>query len=154
MIEQAVKSSGKLLFMAPDKMRWQQNTPSDFVMTINGSKAQIKVAETKVQDFNTSSNRLFKELANIIVGGINGSIFSDTKSYTFAYKSVSDGEEVTLVPRSAQVRRYIGSIVITFDKEWLANRIEMIDSNAESTIIVLKNRVLNTDVNSNQFVQQ
>ena len=148
---EAAKSEGMLYFLAPDKMLIEQTKPSKFALSFRANQAQIKMGEAPVQDLNASANRMLRELNRIVVGGINGTIFSDTKNYSIDFRTTNGITSATLVPKSAQMKRYISAIHISFDKEWLATQIETVESNGNKTTIKLHSKKTNTPIENQKF---
>lgn len=143
---------GKIYFATPDKMRWEQNKPSSFLMVFAGKSAKIKIGEAAVQEFNASSNRMFKELSGIIIGGITGEIFTNQKNYKITFEESRGRTKATLVPQNKQMLKYISSIEMIFNAEWLAEQIVMNEVNGKKTTIDFTAMKVNNPISANLFI--
>lgn len=145
-------SQGKIYFAAPDAMRWEQNKPSSFLMVFAGKSAKIKIGEAAVQEFNASSNRMFNELSSIIIGGITGEIFTKQKGYQITFGESNGLTKATLVPHNKQMRKYIASIEMVFNAEWLAQQIVLNEGNGNKTTIDFTAIKINNSLPANLFI--
>lgn len=151
-LSQPAVSKGNIYFSSPNKMRWQQNSPSPFLMVFTGENATIKVGASPVQEFNASSNRMFKELSTIILGGITGELFEEKKNYDITFTAINGATKATLIPQNKQVRRYISSIEMIFNKDWVAEQIILNEGNGNKTIIIFSAIRINDSIADNQYI--
>ena len=149
-LTQTVESSGRLYYMSPDKLLWSQIKPASYQMLLTDNNIIIRTDKGE-ENLNLSSNRMFKELSKIIVGGINGSLFNDYKNYNMMVQQLPDKTTITLTPKNNQLKRFLNYIVVNFDAEWLATDILIHENGGNSTLVIISDRIVNNDINPSIF---
>lgn len=153
-VESLVKpavSQGVLYFSRPDKMRWEQKMPISMILTIDGVRAQIKQGDATAKEFDLSTNKMFGQLGAIITGGITGIIFRDHKNYTITYTKTSGQTKAKLEPKSRQLSRFIASIELSFNSEWIADQIVIVESTGSKMVIDLRSIKINNTIDHSLF---
>ncbi|MGL4957118.1 MAG: LolA family protein [Bacteroidales bacterium] len=144
-------SKGKMYFVSPNKICWEQSVPSSFLMVFEGENVKIKIGENEMQNFSTSSNRILKELNAIIIGGVTGELFSNSKSYEISFSEVDRKVKAQLIPQNKQMRKFISSIKMVFSADWLAEQIVLTERNGNITTINFKALKINTSISDSFF---
>ena len=76
MMEEVLVSRGRFLFKKENKVRWEYLEPIVYAIIINQNRFIIN-NDGKISEFDTESNKLFKEINNMIVMAIQGNFVDD-----------------------------------------------------------------------------
>ena len=145
-------SEGKFAFKQADKLFWEYASPYQYRFTMNGDKIMIDTgANREVIDVNSS--RIFKEISKIIISGINGSgIFEDNR-FAAKFNIGQHDYQIVLTPKQRNLRQMFSSITIIFDNtDYTVNTVEMREANNDVTIIIMKNKQINIELDDEIFV--
>ena len=80
MLNQNVVSTGKMYYQRSDKLRWEYVTPYKYSFILNGSKVKIN-GPRRSDVINVQRNKVFKEIANIMMSSVVGNCLTDTGSF-------------------------------------------------------------------------
>lgn len=144
-------SEGRLFFKQKDKLRWEYTKPYIYEFVMNGDKVMINSGATK-NIIDIQSSKLFREISQIIVSGINGSgIFEQTKFTAQCMTGASD-HLVVLVPKQKEVKQLFHKIYVHFNKsDYTVNAVEIEELNGDKTFIEMKNKQINKELNDEIF---
>lgn len=151
LLSEAQKSDGVLLYSAPNALVWEQQNPSKFAMLFIDNTVKIKENDSPTQTINSNAHKMFRELRNIIIGGISGTIFSDTKNYNIESESTDIGFYVRFVPKSIAMKKYLSHFSIQLNAEFLASSIELVEKNGNTTKIQFSHIQLNKTIDKKKF---
>ncbi len=140
-----IESKGKFWFRKPGILRWEYTEPYKYIIVINQGKIIIK-DEDKKNEFDVKSNKAFQELNNIIVNSVNGTLISSDK-YNYEILESKESWLVKLFPKDPQMKKIMSSIELYFLKtDMSVNRIKMVESDQDYTMITLRNKKYNESV--------
>lgn len=143
-------SKGVFYYKQANKVRLEYRQPVKNIIVMNEGKMTIQdEKQTKQTDMKRS--KVFQQLNKIIVGSINGTLFS---SKEFSYKIFEDKQQlqVELVPASKMMRNFISKIVLTLEKRnFTAQSIEMIEPSGDNTVLTFSEKTLNGLIPDNLF---
>ena len=77
-LENDIESSGHFSFKASDKVRWEYLQPYKYLIVINGTQMWINDGK-KIKKYDTESNKMFKEINDLMVGMLQGKILNSKK---------------------------------------------------------------------------
>ena len=80
-LSEKIISKGHFVFKKDNLLRWEYNTPSKYLIVINKEKVMIK-DEKKTSKYDMNSNKVFKEINDIMVSCVQGTIFKSNKFKT------------------------------------------------------------------------
>lgn len=147
-------SKGKMLYLQPSSFRWEYLTPYSYTFAIANGKAVIKSAQGKTE-IDIRSNRLFAEIASIMMSSVTGECFAGNKDFTFSLFSSADKKlyMAELVPQKREIKQMFKAVKLFFlpDKK-VVNKIIMTDRSGDETVIELKNIVLNEEIEAVRFI--
>ena len=142
---------GKLSFKQPDKLCWEYLKPYQYRFTINGSKVMVR-SETNQNVIDANGNKMLNEISKIIISGINGSGIFDEKKFTTKFSVGAGDYQVELTPKQKELRQMFSSITITFNKnDYSVNTVEIKEVNGDSSLITMKNKQFNINLNDEIF---
>ena len=150
MLTDKVISKGKFYFKRESKVRLEYLLPTKNLIVMNGAKMLMK-DEKKTQQMDMHRSKVFQQLNNIIVGSINGNLFS-SKDFTVKFFESNSQVNVELKPVSKMMKNFLSTIVLLLDKkDFTATRIEMNETSGDNTILSFSSKEINTTLNEELF---
>jgi len=122
-----------------------------YLVIINDTKLFIKDKNNKKQ-YDTQSNKMFKQLNDFLIGCINGEILNNTKDFELNFKENETLYFVTLIPKAQQMKKMLSEIHIYFDKKDLSvSELKMVEQGGDYTNIEFYNKKLNVNISDEKF---
>jgi outer membrane lipoprotein-sorting protein len=145
-----IETSGKMIFKEPNLLLWQYKKPYNYSIIFKNGKILIN-DEGKKSDVDIGNSKLFGKINKLIVGSVSGDLFDD-KEFSISYFKNKDQNITKFIPKDATLKKYIKQIELTFDKEdATVVQVKLLESSADFTRIVLKNKVINAKVDEASF---
>ncbi|MCB2195770.1 MAG: outer membrane lipoprotein carrier protein LolA [Bacteroidetes bacterium] len=145
-------SKGKFYFKSPDKLRWEYSEPFEYIIVFNDKNIFIKDG-SKISTFDTESNKMFSEINNMMIGTIQGNLFTDNERFNVSYFENSTQYLLDLEPKLPEMKSMLKIIKIYIDKSEISvAKIKMIESSDDYTSIDFINRKLNQKIDSDKFI--
>ena len=151
MLNDEMVSKGRMYYQQGNRLRLEYTSPYTYTFIINDDKVLLKNSQRNdVIDVN--KNKLFKEIARIMMNSVVGNCLNDEKSFKSSL-SVSGGAWVaTLLPQRKDMKQLFQKIVLHFSqKQAMVTQVELIEKNGDRTIIDLKNIRTNEAISTNMF---
>lgn len=151
MLREKMVSKGKMYYRKPDKLRWEYVSPYKYTFILNGAK--VSVANNKRNDvIDTRNNKLFKEIARIMMSTVTGRALSDTGDFTITINETAPTWDVTLVPKRKNIKQMFSKIILKFRRtDCQVQQIELYEKNGDRTEIKLQNIKTPSPVNDALF---
>ena len=144
-------SKGEFYFKSPDKLRWEYSEPFEYIIVFNDKNILIKDG-SKISTFDTESNKMFSEINTMIIGTIQGNLFTDNERFDVEYFENASQYLLELNPKLPEMKNMLKTIKIYIDKSDVSvAKIKMIESSDDYTSIDFKNRLQNQDINDSKF---
>ena len=138
MLGDKVVSRGVMYYQQSDKLRWEYVSPYKYTFILNGNKVQIK-NDKRTDVIDVERNKLFKEIARIMMSSVVGDCLNDTRV-------------ATLVPQRKEMKQMFSSIRLYFNKKSsMVSMVELVEKNGDKTFIELKNVKTNGQIASSTF---
>ncbi len=151
-LAEIIESKGTMYFQKPDKLRWQYDTPYKYIFVLNGDKVYVK-NENRTDEFNTASNKLFREISELMVGSVNGNMLVDEKRFASEISVNDKMVEVKLLPKSKELKQLMSSIILSFSKsDYMVQSIVMNEPGGDNTIITFTKKDVNKTLSPDLFV--
>ena len=152
MLAEDVVSSGKMAFIAPDRIRWEYLTPYSSLFVMNGARVLVANADgRKVMD--AKSSGAYSRISRLVLPLVRGD-FQAAESRDFR-TAVTDGGEcwrVEIVPLRSGAMRLFRRVVAEVDKKLgVAVRLTIDEGNGDTTLISCANIVLDGPVDESLF---
>lgn len=145
-----VKTSGKMVFKAPNLIKWEYTNPYQYSVIFKEDKLLINDGGTKSK-VDIGNSNLFKKLNKLIVNSVKGNMFNDA-DFTVSFYKVSKYYKAVFVPNDKKIANYIASFELLFNKDDAQVReVKMIEPSKDFTRIIFSNRVLNSKINDSVF---
>lgn len=146
-----IVSAGKFFFKKENQLRWEYTSPFKYLIILSNDKVYIK-DDHKSNQYDLGSNKVFREINNIMSGAIQGKLLQDITKYKPAYFENNKYYLVILTPSDKTMKDYIKSIYLYFDKKnYGVMMIKMIESSDDYTIIQFNNRKQNISISADKF---
>lgn len=151
-LSETITSEGIFKLKGNNKLLWEYRTPYLYKIVINGDRMEIDNSESKMT-FDTRSNRMFREISNIMIRSVDGSIVSDKSTFETELFETSKELHAVLRPKTKELGALFEKIILRFSKSnYLVSQIEMFEELGDVTTIILKNQKLNEAIGDNCFV--
>lgn len=150
-LENNIESKGIFRYKNPDKVRWEYKTPYSYIIIMNSSVMKIKDGN-KLQTYNTESNKVFKEINDLMVGVMSGNILQ-SKDFDLTIKENNTNYLVEMYPKDSDLSNMLNVIHMYFrKKDYSVSEIKMIEGSEDYTQIIFKNRETNGPIPNSQFM--
>jgi outer membrane lipoprotein-sorting protein len=144
-LDETIISKGKFWFKKENKLRWEYAVPFKYLILINNGKFTIKDG-TKVSEYDVNSNKAFKEINDIIISSIRGTLSTDGKFDIIIYQNATT-YKVQLTPKDAKMKKIINKTELYFDKKDLTvSKVIIIENESDYTVISFINKKLNESI--------
>ena len=145
-------SKGEFYFKSPNQLRWEYSEPFEYIIVFNDKNILIK-DEDKISTFDTESNKMFSEINNMMIGSIQGNLFTDSERFTVKYFENNTQYLLELYPKLPEMKSMLKTIKIYIDKSNISvAKIKMIESSDDYTSINFINRELNQAIDNEKFI--
>lgn len=150
MMEEVLVSKGRFLFKKENKVRWEYNSPINYTILINNQQFVID-NDGKISTFDTGSNKLFKEINNMILMAIQGN-FVDDPNFNATFFEDNAHYMASLKPQDEILKNILETIEIFFSKDDIAvTSVKFIEPEEDYTLINFTNRKQNISIADDQF---
>lgn len=145
-----VKTSGKMIFKAPNLVKWEYTSPYQYSVVFKEDELLINDGGTKSK-VDIGNSKLFKKLNQLIVNSVKGNMFNDTDFTVSFYKS-SKYNKAVFVSKDKKIANYIASFELLFNKDDAqVHEVKMVEPSQDYTRIIFNNRILNSAINDSVF---
>lgn len=150
-LEENIISKGKFFFKSPNQLRWEYSEPFEYIIVFSDKNIFIK-DDGKISTFDTESNKMFSEINNMMIGTIQGNLFTDSERFEVKYFENKSQYLLELEPKMEEMKGMLKIIKIYIDKvDITVARIKMIESSDDYTSIEFTNRTLNQNIDNSIF---
>jgi outer membrane lipoprotein-sorting protein len=134
MLSEKITSKGNFKFKKENMLRWEYNTPYKYLIVINKDKIWIK-DEKKTQKYDMNSNKVFKEINDVMMNCVQGNIFRSGK-FRVSYFENEKYYKLELIPLQKNMKESLKKINMYFDKSVTSvNKLDMIEPNDDYTTL-------------------
>lgn len=145
-----IETSGKMVFKEPNSLLWQYKKPYSYSIIFRNGKILIN-DEGKKSAVDIGNSKLFGKINKLIVGSVSGDLFDD-KEFSMSYFKTKEQNITKFIPKDTSLKKYIKQIELTFDKEdATVIQVKLLESSADYTRIVLKNKIINAKIDEASF---
>lgn len=144
-------SKGQMFYQQSNKLRWEYLTPYEYTFILNGNNVLLK-NNKKSSVIDVRQNKVFKEIARIMMNSVVGNCISDSKDFSSSIISESNCWVVTLLPQKKDLKQMFPKIVLYFNhKQEFVTKVILFEKNGDKTIIELINVQVNKGINASVF---
>jgi len=149
-LETPLISKGQFFYKKENNIRWEYTEPLKYIIVIHKGKFTIK-DETKVSEYDIESNKMFKEINNMIITSMKGEIINN-KDFAVSFFENNTYYLAKLKPNKKEIADFITTIKIYFNKtDFSVSKVIMVETEQDYTQIVFKNKSVNTQLNESIF---
>lgn len=151
MLNDKMVSKGRMWYQQKDKLRWEYTSPYTYTFILNGTKVMLR-NNSRNDVIDTNQNKMFREIARIMMNSVVGKCLNDDKEYKVAIKAAAGEYVAVLTPLRKNMRQLFQTITLHFDqRKNVVTKVELLEKNGDKTVIELKNIKTNHAVNSKVF---
>ena len=145
-LESPIRSTGKLYFKAPGKIRWEYMSPASHVIIFDGHTMHT-IENGRTKTTNLATNRQMKGLNDLLAASVQGGNMLDESRFDITYYRDKSNYAAVLVPKDKGLGRYIQQVELTFDRTTLLlTEVTLTDPAGDSTELAFANQQKNTSV--------
>ncbi|MEI7490968.1 MAG: outer membrane lipoprotein carrier protein LolA [Bacteroidota bacterium] len=150
-IKEKIISKGNFYFKKEKLLRWEYTEPFPYLIIFNNDKVYVK-DEDKENHINLQSNKVFREVNNVLIGAVQGSLLSDTKNFECSISDLRDQYQATMVPVSARIKETLSEIILYFNKsDYTVDKLIMREVSGDYTRIEFSGKKINQNVPDAKF---
>ncbi len=150
-LSEKIISSGLFYFKREKKLRWEYIEPFKYLIVINNDNLLVR-DDNKENRINLQSNKVFREVNNIIIGTVQGTLLNDTKNFQASFFDENSFYLCKLVPLQSKLRESLNEIWIYFNKiDYTVDKVDLRESSGDYTRITFESKKLNLPVSDEIF---
>ncbi len=150
-LTEKITSKGHFFFKKENLLRWEYSTPYKYLIVINKDKIWIK-DEKKTSKYDMNSNKVFKEINDIMISAVQGTIFRSNKFKTNYFEN-DKCYKLELLPQDRNMKQTFKKINMYFDKSVTSVvKMEMVENNEDATTLDFSNKKLNAPIPDTIFM--
>jgi len=151
MLSEKITSKGHFWFQKQNNLRWEYSEPYKYSIVINKDKILIK-DENKVKKYDMNSNKVFKEINDIMISCVNGNVLSSNK-FKIVYFENDKFFKLELSPNEKAMKESLKQINMYFDKNVSSVvRLDMMETGDDITTIDFSNKKINAAIAPEKFM--
>lgn len=151
-LTEPVISNGHFCFKRENLIRWEYLTPNQYLIIINNDKVLTKNKNEKANVIDIRSNKLFKELTDMMISCFSGNIKAIEKKYSIQYFENEKQYMTKLVPLDKNAGAYLKNIDMYFDKnDMTISKLMMVEPSNDYTEYNFTNKKLNLPIGDEKF---
>lgn len=144
-------SKGKFLFKKEKKLRWEYLTPFPYLIIINQDQMLVR-DENRENKINLQSSRVFREVNNIIMGAVQGTLLDDAKNFSSEITEAQGRILCKLTPLNAKIKESLGEVWLYFNKiDFSVDQLEMRETSGDYTRISFLEKKINQTIPDEKF---
>ncbi|MDX1278645.1 outer membrane lipoprotein carrier protein LolA [Oceanihabitans sediminis] len=148
-LDNAIETSGKLAFKSPNLLKWEYVKPFKYSVLFKDQTLFINDEGNK-SNVDIGSNKMFKQLNELIINSVKGDMFDETE-FRIEYFKKEANSLVYFFPKEKKFSKYIEAFHILFNEKGDVVEVKMIEPSQDYTKIVFTNKVLNQTIGNAVF---
>jgi outer membrane lipoprotein-sorting protein len=151
-IREKIISKGMFYFKKQKLLRWEYTDPFPYLIIFNNDKIYVK-DEDKENHISLQSNKVFREVNNILIGAVQGTLLSDSKNFTCNIFDLHDQFEAVMIPVNPRIKETLSEIALYFNKsDYTVDKLIMREASGDYTRIEFSGKKLNQNVPDAKFI--
>lgn len=149
-LEEDVMSKGKFYFQKENQLRWEYTEPFFYLIIFNQDTILIQ-DEHKTNMYDAASGRMFREINNIMLSMVNGTIL-ESDNFEFAYFENNNTYKLELTPLDENMKDFLSTIILFINKDdYSVDELYMIEKSEDYTQIRFINKSMNETIPQDIF---
>lgn len=151
MLSDKMVSDGKIYYSKSDKLRWEYTSPYQYLFIFNGTKVYVG-NNSKQNIIDTNTNKVFKEIARIMMNTVTGTALSNNGDFETALSEDNNQWIVTLTPKKKELKSMFTKVVLYFNKKSnIVSEINIFEKNGDRTNIKFSGIQTNKSIDATLF---
>ena len=151
-IREKIISKGMFYFKKQKLLRWEYTDPFPYLIIFNNDKIYVK-DEDKENHISLQSNKVFREVNNILIGAVQGTLLSDSKNFACNIFDLHDQFEAVMIPVNPRIKETLSEISLYFNKsDYTVDKLIMREASGDYTRIEFSGKKLNQNVPDAKFI--
>jgi len=151
-IREKIISKGNFYFKKEKLLRWEYTDPFPYLIIFNNDKIYVK-DEDKENHISLQSNKVFREVNNILIGAVEGTLLSDSKNFECAITDLHDQYQASMIPLSPRIKETLSEVILFFNKsDYTVDKLVMREASGDYTRIDFSGKKINQNVPDAKFV--
>ncbi len=148
-LKEPEKSSGQFYYQQKDKMRWEQRTPSKYIILINGDK--LRIQEGSKEKNVGQAGRMAAQVKELMIGLVNGD-FQQNKGFSSAVLEDGDHYQIVLTPVNRRLKNIYSKIAMNFSKSSLRlKELSFFEKGGDKSLMKFQQEKFNQPIAENLF---
>ncbi|WP_439557459.1 LolA family protein [Dyadobacter sp.] len=148
-LKEPERSSGLFYFQQKDKMRWEQKSPSKYVILINGDK--LRIQEGGKEKNVGQAGRMAAQIKELMIGLVNGD-FQQNKAFAIACLGSEDQYQIVLTPINRRLKNIYSKITMVFPKSSLRlKELVFFEKGGDKSVMKFSAEKFNQPINDSLF---
>lgn len=148
-LKEPEKSSGLFYYQQKDKMRWEQRTPSKYIILINGDK--LRIQEGGKEKNVGQAGRMAAQIKELMIGLVNGD-FQQNKGFSSAVLEDNDHYQIVLTPVNRRLKNVYSKIAMNFSKSSLRlKELSFFEKGGDKSLMKFQQEKFNQPIAANLF---
>ncbi|SKB75912.1 Outer membrane lipoprotein carrier protein LolA [Dyadobacter psychrophilus] len=149
-LKQPEYSSGLFYYKKNDKMRWEQKTPVNYVILINGDR--MRVQEAGKEKNVGQAGRMAGQIKELMIGLVNGD-FHQNKAFSQSCLESADQYMVVLTPVNRRLKSIYSKITLVFPKNTLhLKELSFFEKGGDKSVMKFQNEKFNQPIDDSLFL--
>lgn len=150
-LDDKMVAKGRMYYQQADKLRWEYVSPYTYIFILNQNQVLLKNND-RTDVIDVERNRIFKEIARMMMNSIVGNCLSDEKTFKTQVEVAGNEWVATLVPLKKDMKQMWNKLVLHIQPDMkVVSKVEMHEPSGDYTVIDLKNIRTNSPVNQEVF---
>jgi len=131
-------SSGRMVFRRPGHLEWRYVEPFRYDFILDGQTVTME-KDGKKENVDANKNKIIREMARLIVSGVEGGFLTDGMFRTEVSVS-GDDIRMTMYPQNREMKRMWSELVMYYDLKSLeARSFEIHETSGDRTVVTFRN---------------
>lgn len=145
-LDDTMVSEGKMYYQQANKLRWEYVSPYTYTFILNDNQVLLK-NDNRADVIDVNQNKIFKEIARMMMNSIVGTCLSDEKSFKTSVEFTGKDWVATLIPQKRDMKQMWNKLLLHINPEMkVVYKVEMHEPSGDYTIIDLINIKTNNQI--------
>jgi outer membrane lipoprotein-sorting protein len=150
-LSEKIISKGRFYFRKEKLLRWEYTDPFKYLIIINNDQLLVR-DESKDNRVNLQTNKVFREVNQIIMGAVRGTLLTDTKNFKASLFDDNSSYLCILVPLNSKLKESLSEIWLWFNKnDYTVDKVDLREASGDYTRIRFTGKQLNTVIGDENF---
>jgi outer membrane lipoprotein-sorting protein len=136
LLNQAQRSSGRLIYVAPDRLQKETTEPRPARLTINGDRLTVERQGQQTREISLHDHAEIGALAESVRATLAGDLPALTRYFAVTLEGNPNGWTLTLVPREARLREMVATLRIQGEHAAIRD-IQTVEADGDRTDMVV-----------------